>query len=143
MIKFSLLLLEVNSYFDSQVVCPPYANSACFKSVSEHVEGSKISVEVVRGCSTFSMQDAGQEDNKAYCNGFRLNDVQYEVCKQTCTDKDNCNNKEPDVFGEPLKCFTCSETWNHLNQSIGYSDTGKNFIVIPSIKNINCPIALL
>lgn len=108
----------------NQTPCPKYATSGCYKSVSEHVEGSKISVEVWRGCSTFSMQEQGGENNKATCNGFRRNDVQYEVCKQTCEDGDNCNNKAPDVFAEPLKCFVCSETWNHLNQSIGHSDTG-------------------
>ena len=46
------------------------------------------------------------------------------MCKQTCY-SDNCNNEEPDYFAEPLKCFQCQETWNHLNQSIGFSDTGK------------------
>jgi len=107
----------------NQVQCPPYANTACYKTVSEHVEKGQVAVEVYRGCSTFALKDAGQEENKAACTGFRVNDVQYEMCKQTCY-SDNCNNEEPDYFAEPLKCFTCQETWNHLNQSIGYSDTG-------------------
>lgn len=109
---------------ETKMECPPYATSGCFKSVSENVEGQKISVKVFRGCSTFSMQETGQSDNVPYCTGFRLDETQYEVCKQTCTDANNCNNKQPDVFAEPLKCFTCQETWNHINQSIGYSDTG-------------------
>ena len=58
--------------------CPPYATSGCFKSVSENVEGQKISVKVFRGCSTFSMQETGQSDNVPYCTGFRLDETQYE-----------------------------------------------------------------
>lgn len=29
------------------------------------------------------------------------------------------------MFKENLKCFVCDETKNHLNQTIGFSDTGK------------------
>merc|ERR1712080_485195 len=31
---------------DNQQQCPPYANSACFKSVSEHAEGNKLVMEI-------------------------------------------------------------------------------------------------
>ena len=52
------------------------------------------------------------------------------VCKQTCSESNNCNNRKPEVFKENLKCFVCEETKNHLNQTIGFSDTGKDLTKI-------------
>ena len=48
--------VKIIKTFYSQVECPPYANTACYKTVSEHVEKGQIAVEVYRGCSTFALK---------------------------------------------------------------------------------------
>ena len=105
--------------------CPVWARQGCFKSVSEHYEdNNKLVQETIRGCSTFADKET---DHKVGCNGFRLDNSQWEVCKQTCSEEDNCNHhsNNEEIFPHPLECFICEETRNHLNETVGFSDTGK------------------
>ena len=108
--------------------CPVWARQGCFKSVSEHYEdNNKLVQETIRGCSTFNNED---KEHEIGCNGFRLDGRQWEVCKQTCADKDNCNEhaNNEEIFPHPLECFICEETRDHQNRTIGFSDTGMTII---------------
>ena len=56
------------------MTCPKWARKACFKSQSEEWQsGEKHVVGTIRGCSSFA-----RDDNKASCNGFRMNNDQIE-----------------------------------------------------------------
>ena len=104
--------------------CPIWARQGCFKSVSEHYEdNNKLVQETIRGCSTFDNTDL---DHAIGCNGFRLDNAQWEVCKQTCAEGDNCNrhSNNDEIFPHNLECFICEETRNHLNETVGFSDSG-------------------
>jgi len=115
---------------DTKRSCPSWAKQGCFKSVSEHQENGHKMTETIRGCSTFTSVDYEQkerheEEHAVKCNGFRIDDTQFEVCKQACTE-DNCNHhaNNEEVFPRPLECFICEQTKNHLGQTVGFSDEG-------------------
>ena len=120
----SPLQCDGNPIEETKKTCPPWAKAGCFKSVSEHYEdNNKLVQETIRGCSTF---DNDEKDHEIGCNGFRLDGKQWEVCKQTCTDGQNCNkdSNNDEIFPHPLECFICEETMNHLNETVGFSDSG-------------------
>ncbi|CBY31684.1 unnamed protein product [Oikopleura dioica] len=110
--------------------CPLYAQAGCFVShTTREVLHGYRSRDTHRGCSTFNLAtEGGVADLKPVCNGFKANDEEgqpreFNSCKQTCS-TENCNNEEPVTRPETLSCYSCSETWSHLNMTVGSSDQG-------------------
>ena len=104
---------------NDEVTCEPYATRACFsvetvsKDLSPLPGSDPAEVSYRRGCSHFEVDESQQKCNN-YLDGFK----NAEACKDSCTEKDSCNDQEIEV---PQNCYVCEYSWD-LQGTIGVGD---------------------
>jgi len=79
------------------IVCPKYANAACYMAATWHKEDKDDIQEDHKGCSTFKDLPSGSDK---YCQEFTMGStpLPYSSCKEIC-EKSSCNNYSPSNDG--------------------------------------------
>ena len=91
------------------VKCPKYADHGCFTSVLQHEENGDMIEDVIRGCSAFPQEYAcsGWTERQLNDNGIQTGSIEWNSCKEACSDSNNCNREQAVIAGDN-RCYACT-----------------------------------
>jgi len=93
-----------------EMVCPQWADAACFTAATWHTEAGIEVEEDYKGCSSFKL-----EKEEMYCSVVDIEGEPHNSCKETCS-YENCNQYTPE---KKKSCFSCSATVDSANNTVG------------------------